>query len=218
MGRAIIAAGGWAHPGDDIVDAAQALIRPHGFQRVDVVRDGTSFVEALETPCDLLVMGACWFSMSDARYNDEQRAEFALPWSPALASSLQRTRDSGCALLALHTAVICFDDMSVWSDWLGGAWNWETSFHPPPASVGVSAATASPLPFEPFEVTDELYQGLDVHDDVVVVAESQGHPLVWLHETPMARCAVNLLGHDRRSLADPNHHDLNGSLVRWLLA
>lgn len=217
MARAIIAAGGWAHPGGDIIDAAQTLIEPHGFQQVEVVRDGTSFVDALEQACDLLVVGACWFSMSDARYSDEQRSEFALPWTTALANSLRRTREAGCALLALHTAVICFDGMPVWSDWLGGAWNWDDSFHPPPALLRVGPTGDGQIPFDTFEVIDELYQGLDVHDDALVVARSERHPMAWLHETSTGRCAVNVLGHDRRSLADPNHLNLNKQLLGWLL-
>lgn len=218
MARAIIAAGGWAHPGDDIVEAVQTLIKPHGFAEVDVVRDGASFIQALQQSCDLLAVGSCWFSMGDARYTDDQRAEYAVEMTPALAQSLGQARDDGCALFALHTAVICFDGLPVWREWLGGAWNWQTSFHPPPAEMDVEPVAHEALSFEPFVVSDELYQGLDVDDAVTVVAQSgAGHPLAWLQETEHGRSTVNLLGHDHRSLSNEHHRALNEQLLAWVL-
>lgn len=218
MRRAVVAAGGWAHPGDDLVEAAQALIEPQGFDEINVVRDAVSFVAALEQPCDLLVVGACWFSMTDARYTEEQRREYAVHVTPELAEALRQVRDAGCPLLALHTAVICFDGSPLWRDWLGGAWNWQTSFHPPPEPMHAVPGNHGVLTFEPFAVTDELYQGLDVDSRVTVVAQSEmGHPLAWLNTTPHGRSAVNVLGHDHRSLRNPRHREFNESLLAWLL-
>lgn len=222
MRRAIIAAGGWAHPGDDIIAAAQSLITPHGFAQVDVVRNGHALAQALTQQCDLLIVGACWFSMSDDRYTEAQRAEHAVPLTTALTDALVRVRNAGCPVLALHTAVICFDGAPEWREWLGGTWNWQTSFHPPPAEIEVhpsEPAATSSVSFDPFVVSDELYQGLDLDDGVSVIAESaHGDPLVWLHETTTGRSAVNVLGHDRRSLADPAHQQLNQQLLGWLLS
>lgn len=221
--RAIIAAGGWAHPGDDIIAAASGAIEHHEFDQVEVVRDAASFVTALGQPCDLLIVGACWFSMSDDRYTDAERAEHGVPLTPALTDALDRRRAAGCPLLALHTAVICFDGTPEWSAWLGGHWDWRRSFHPPPSRIDVrpTPPTGSVQPavsFDQFGVVDEFYQGLDVSAEVLVVAESaDGHPLAWLHETPLGRCAVNVLGHDQRSLANAGHQQLNAELLGWLL-
>ena len=192
------------------------LLAERSFE-IRVVRDPAEAPAALAEGCDLLVIAACWFAMTDARYTDEQRRDHAVPLSSALAQSLTALRDQGCPVLALHTAVICFDGHATWTDWLGGSWNWETSWHPEPGSILVQPADATPITFSSFTVFDELYQGLDVTDDVRLVATADGHPLVWLRSTDVSRAAVNLLGHDERSLGDPAHRDLNSQLIDWLV-
>lgn len=216
MRRAVLLAGGWAHPGDDQVSAMSELLAARSFE-TRVVRDPDEVRAALDEGCDLLVVAACWFSMTDDRYRDEQRSEHAVPFTPELAQSFAEVRDRGCPLLALHTAVICFDGSEAWTDWLGGAWNWDTSWHPEPGPVQVQSAAATPIEFSAFAVIDELYQGLDLADDVELVASAEGHPLVWLRTGSVGKTAVNLLGHDHRSLDDPSHAALNGQLLDWLL-
>ena len=216
MRRAVLLAGGWAHPGDDQVAAVTDLLAERSFE-IQVVSDPAEAPEALEQGCDLLVVAACWFSMTDARYTDEQRRDHAVQLSPALEQSLVKLREQGCPLLAMHTAMICFDGLDSWASWLGGTWNWETSGHPEPEPVLVQPASDAPITFSSFTVTDELYQGLDVMNGVDIVAHAQGHPLVWLRTTDAGRAAVNLLGHDERSLGDPAHRALNGRLIDWLV-
>jgi hypothetical protein len=217
MTRAVLFAGGWAHPGKDLIAAVQGLLFPRGID-VAVVTNAADAASEVDAGCDLLVVGSCWFSMTDERYNEEQRAEFAVKFAAPLRASLQRLKDAGCPLLALHTAVICFDGADLWSDWLGGSWNWETSWHPAPEPMAVKPVSNDTLEVEEFAVTDELYQGLDVHDEVTLAAESAaGDPLVWLNETGVGRSAVNLLGHDFRSLDHPGHEALNNQLLDWLL-
>ena len=215
MRCAVLLAGGWAHPGHDQVAAMCDLLAERSFE-TRVVLDPAEAPAALDEGCDLLVVAACWFAMTDARYTDEQRRDHAVPLSSALAQSLTRLRDQGCPVFALHTAVICFDGHDTWTDWLGGSWNWETSWHPEPGSILVQPADATPIEFSRFAVVDELYQGLDLTEDVDLVA-ADGHPLVWLHTTDSGKAAVNLLGHDERSLGDPAHRDLNGQLIDWLV-
>jgi uncharacterized protein len=216
MRRAVLLAGGWAHPGHDQVAAVSALLAERSFE-TRVVRDPADVPATLDDGCDLLVVAACWFSMTDERYTDEQRRDHAVVFSPALDQALAKLRNQGCPVLALHTAVICFDGHAAWADWLGGTWNWTTSWHPQPGPILVQPADETPIEFPAFTVLDELYQGLDLAAGADIVAHAEGHPLVWLQATESGRAAVNLLGHDHQSLAEPNHRQLNGQLLDWLL-
>jgi uncharacterized protein len=216
MRRAVLLAGGWAHPGHDQVTSMSELLAERSFE-TRVVRDPDDVPAAVDEGCDLLVVAACWFAMADERYTDEQRRDHAVPFSPALDQALARLRDLGCPVLALHTAVICFDGHDTWTDWIGGTWNWTTSWHPGPGPILVQPCDETPITFPAFTVLDELYQGLDVTAGVDVVAHAQEHPMVWLWETESGRAAVNVLGHDRRSLTEPSHLQLNGQLLDWLL-
>ncbi len=217
MTRAVLLAGGWAHPGDDLIASFHQLLSARNIELI-VVTDPGAAATALRAPCDLLVVGSCWFSMTDARYSTEQRAEYGVELDEELRTALTTRRDQGCPLLAIHTAVICFDGAAFWRDWLGGTWNWATSWHPAPASIDVEAVPGSSINLDAFQVIDELYHDLDIADDVETIARSAQHdPLVWLRRSRTGRSAVNLLGHDRRSLDHAAHRALNGSLVDWLL-
>jgi hypothetical protein len=222
VARAVVLAGGWAHSPDPVVQASHHLAAPLGFE-IEVVTTPDEAEAALDAACDLLIVGACWFGMHDDRYSDTQRSEFAVAFTPELEQALGQQRAAGCPLLALHTAVICFDAAPLWVDWLGGTWNWQTSWHPEPAEITVHA-DLSPLGAEeelsnPFVVVDELYQGLDVSGSSAVVATSaDGHPLSWVKEDRHGKTAVNLLGHSTESLGSAGHTALNQALVRWLVA
>lgn len=217
MSRAVLWAGGWAHPPEDSIAAVTARLELRGFD-VAVVTDPGDAASSIDESCDLLVVSACWFAMTDERYTAEQRAEYAVGADAAREAALDGLRRAGCPLLALHTAVICFDGWSPWREWCGGTWNWETSWHPPPADLAVVGVVGSPIEVDTFSVTDEEYQGLDVDDVESVATSGGGHPLVWLHGTDHGRAAVNLLGHDARSLDHPDHQALADRLLDWLLA
>jgi len=220
MTRAVLWAGGWAHPGHDQIAAVEQLTASRGIE-LSTVTDPLEAPASIRQGCDVLIVSACWFSMTDARYNVEQRADYAVEFGPELQTAVRNLRAAGRPLLALHTAAICFDGAEGWRNWLGGAWNWDTSWHPDPELIDVvpTASTETGLSFERFAVVDELYQSLDVAPSVDVVARSAaGDPLVWLHDTAQGRAAVNLLGHDRRSLQTDAHRGLNQQLLDWLLA
>ena len=212
----MILAGGWAHPPGDSVAAATRLISAD-FEPI-AVTDPEQVVDALELGCELLVVSACWFSMTDDRYTAEQRAEFAVARNPDREAALDERRVTGCPLLALHTAVICFDGWQPWGQWLGGSWNWETSWHPPPAALAVHSDPDAPIGFAPFTIVDKEYQGLTVAPDVQRIARSaNGNPLAWFHDSGEGRAAVNVLGHDSRSLDDPSTVALNTALLDLLV-
>ena len=71
----------------------------------------------------------------------------------------------GGGLLALHTAIICFDDWPGWKDILGGRWQWGRSSHPPygrskcvPTRPTIRCFAALPA----FNLDDEAYGNLDL--------------------------------------------------------
>lgn len=200
------------------------LLSGRGYD-VAAVTQVDELVSALEEPTHLLVLGACWFSMTDDRYTPEQRAEFAVSATAELKASLRSVIHAGTPLLALHTAVLCFDGWSEWSTWLGAEWNWQTSFHPPPSALDVTinmqaaGRLGAVKTVDCFSVVDEEYQGLDVAGHVdVVAASAAGHPLAWVCSESPARVAVDLLGHDQQSLEQPGHQLLLNGLLDWLTA
>jgi len=214
---AVVLAGGWMHPADDVVTAVEDLLGPRGFE-ISVVTEPGGVVPALDDGCDLLVVAACWFSMADDRYTPDQRQDWAVPAEPERERVMAALATGGTPVLALHTAVICFDGWEEWGIWLGGRWDWATSSHPPPGPVDVRPEVGSPVVVEPFTVVDEQYQGLVINPKSRIVARSgSGDPLIWVHEADGRRGAVSLLGHDRRSLDHPQHRAVLNRLVDWLV-
>ena len=133
----------------------------------------------------------------------------------------------GGALLALHTAVICFDDWAGWGDMLGARWVWGRSSHPPFGRVDVRP-TQKPgtlaAGLEAFGLDDEVYQGLEIDADVTPFAEARARdaasgwqPAAWTREHGGGRVAVDLLGHDSASLEMPAHRELLRRAALWAL-
>ena len=156
------------------------------------------------------------FTMTPSRY-DEHRDRWGLSLSPSARSATVDWVHGGGRLLALHTALVSFDDWPGWADLIGGSWNWERSSHGP-----VGAVTVDPEAGEPFELIDECYLDLDLCADshVVAAASTRGgdpQPACWVRTVGEGRVATSVLGHDRRSLDHPRHRDLISSLVAWLL-
>ena len=58
---------------------------------------------------DLLVVHGCFFQMLDERYTPEQRAEFSYVSTPEVRSAISEWITGGGPVLAMHTAVLCFD-------------------------------------------------------------------------------------------------------------
>ena len=91
-------------------------------------------------------------------------------------------------MLALHTAVICFDAHPLWRELCGASWDWATSAHPPygPALVRVTGPGRDHVlttGFDDFALDDEVYGFLDEVDDLAPLLTSahggRDHPLLW---------------------------------------
>lgn len=212
---ATVVAGGWAHPPDDLANSMTGLLGSRGYD-VSVVTDPAELVLELQTDPDLVVFGACWFAMTDKRYTATQRAEFAVTTSDELKAALRSVIDAGVPMLAMHTAVLCFDGWPEWGEWLGAEWNWAASFHPAPTTISVTVDPRAKAGAD-FSVIDEEYQGLNISSQVDVIATSAAHnPLAWTCPATRTRVAVDLLGHDERSLDHVGHQRLLHGLLDWL--
>lgn len=217
--RNLIYTGGWAHPFERTAPVVAGVLESAGV--TSQLTDRLSTVRrALDLGTfDLFTVYACRFSMLDARYTDAQRAEFAERIPAGTRNAIEAHARRGGAILALHTATLCFDDWPEWHRLIGGGWVWGQSFHPAVGAVAVEAAHEHPILHDlaAFTVEDEHYRFLHVTADatVLAVAPSDGvaHPTIW---TAGPRVFVDALGHDERSLRHPAHATVLRRAVRWL--
>lgn len=172
---------------------------------------------------DLVTVHALRWRMEQARYAD-RRAEHAVAVSDDDLAVLDRFVRAGGGLLALHTAVICFDGVGPWRALCGAAWDWDRSSHPPLGPVTVTPTEAGrahdvTAGVEAFTVEDEAYGDLDALDDLepLLVAEHGGrtHPLAWARTVGAGRVVTDLLGHGPPSFTHPVHRDLLGRAATW---
>jgi len=217
--RNLIYTGGWAHPFERTAPVVADVLA--GAHVTSQITDCLATVRrALDLGnFDLLTVYACRFSMLDARYTDKQRAEYAERMPADVRRSIEAHIGRGGALLALHTATLCFDDWLGWQRLIGGGWVWGQTFHPPLDVVTVEPVGEHPIMFElePFTVEDEHYRFLDVASATTVLAVTPSggvaHPAMW---TAGPRVFVDALGHDERSLTHPAHSTVLRRAARWL--
>lgn len=184
-------------------------MRPAGFEAT-IAQDLDEAADLLgQGPFDILTVYACWFGMADARY-DEVRSIWARQTSTALRSGIDAHVSAGGGVLALHTAPICFDDWPRWPGIVGGAWNWQRSWHPQPGDLVVETDDEHPIVrgLGTFGVLDERYTDLDVSGEAEVIAwtvDGDRQPAIWTHLDGTARVVYDALGHDERSLGHAAH-------------
>ena len=223
--RALVIAGGWAHPAASTGPPTVAALEACGV-RAEIVGEMDDAARRIERDdLDLLVMHTCRFQMLDARYSAEQRDAHAYVTPSAVRAAIAGHLDARRPMLALHTAPICFDDWDRWPSLVGATWSWERSNHPPPGRFIVEPSAAHRLTagLAPFTIVDELYRFVEPAPgaEIVATATDDGgtvHPITWLHHAGPARVAYNALGHDHRSLDNPDHRALLTRLIGWLLA
>ena len=171
----------------------------------------------------LLVVNALRWRMLGEKY-DPYRATLAYSPSAEAREAVLRHLRRGRGLLAMHTAVICFDDWPEWGDLLGARWSWGQSGHPPLGTVRIEVADPDhPLAhgISEFEVQDEVYGFLAQRPGLQPVLTSAhggiDHPVLWVRESLGGPVAVDLLGHGVESLQQPQHQLLVERLLRWVL-
>lgn len=229
MPHNLLISGGWAHNFAVTAPLLAACIdeSPTLGLETTVVADLDQATQHLMTQnWDLITVYACWFKMSDARYSAEQRAQWARETSDQFRGALDECRRRGVPLLAVHTAPICFDDWDAWQSWLGGTWQWGTSFHPAPENLTVQVVGDSPIVagLETFTVFDELYSKLAVsaQAEVQLVSPSarvgdKGEPMLWTHVSGSSKVVYSALGHDEVSLNNETHRRIIRRSVAWLM-
>ncbi len=230
MNGHLVLSGGPVHDFAATTEMLVALATDAGMAST-VVTDPAEFFDRLRSSASgsggqwsAVTVNALRWRMTAARYA-AQRKEFAYEAAAEDLAILTDHVRGGGGLLAMHTAVICFDAAPMWTDLLGGAWNWEHSGHGPPAPTVVACTAAgrahpTTRAATAFTVTDEVYRGLDVATAVqpllTATDADADHPVVWAREHGRGRVVTDVLGHDTESLRHPAHAELLRSAYRWI--
>jgi hypothetical protein len=222
--RHLLLSGGPTHAFDETSPRLAALLAEEGFTTTTVTEPAEVWARLAAPPeWDLLTVNALRWRMEVDRYAD-QRAQWAVELTADQETVLDRFVRDGGGLLALHTAVLCFDGSSVWRGLIGGTWNWERSSHPPLGPVSVSltpAAACHPVTIgaEGFTVVDEVYRDLDLDRDVdplaSVAVDGVDHPILWARPVGCGRVVTDLLGHGPESFDHPVHACILRAAARW---
>ncbi len=230
--RLLILCGGSPHA-HDFVAVGQALVefgRSAGHDAVlvdhpDKAADLLGCGAAAPHRPDLLIVHGLWWRMNGSAY-DRWRPDHGYETSDGWRHAVTTYVSDGGPLLAFHTAPICFDDWPGWGDIVGGSWQWGTSSHPPLGPVAAEVvrghAVVDGLPNE-LSLIDEVYGDLAVDRDVDVLLRARRYPdddlqpIGWIHWFGQGRVVYDGLGHDARSLTDPDHRRLIGQAIDWLL-
>lgn len=231
MIRHLLLSGGPTHPFEatsaEIVDLLEQS--PGETFHTTVVTEPAAAIDLLgQGTWDLLTVNAMRWRMEADRYAHLREGQ-AFDLLPADAEVLANHVTQGGGLLALHTAVICFDAQPAWHELLGAAWNWTRSSHPPLGDVSVSitdtgrdhAITAG---VDGFHLIDEIYRFLDEVDDVEPLLTASPddrsqpairHPVLWARSVGRGRVVTDLLGHGVESLANPTHRRILQRAAQW---
>lgn len=220
--RALIYSGGYAHQFAESSAALAKMLAAKGW----TASIETNLDAVLERLGDVQLFGvnALRWTMSQHEKYASHRAEHSFAMDDRQLVAIDRFVANGGRLLALHTAVICWDNQPGWRALLGGGWDWDRSWHPPLGPVAVTpnpAGRAAGL--VDFRVIDESYHWLDPAPDCTVLAwattgdRANGpQPVAWTRRHGAGRVAVDALGHDAASLEEPGHAALIAHLIRGL--
>jgi type 1 glutamine amidotransferase len=134
--------------------------------------------------------------------------------SAAQLRALVEAVRGGIGYVGLHAATATFRGSADYHA-LIGSW---FARHPPIRRFTV-APTAPDHPVvagvPAFEVEDERYELTDVADDVQVLAEAEGHPMVYVRRHGAGRVCYIAPGHDQRTLGHPAYIQLVHQAIAW---
>ena len=227
MSRNLLLTGGPGHDFDATSATLVRLLAEQGITTTVVDRPATALdllhdAEA-GPPFSLFTVHALHWGMDEPRYA-HLRAEQGFTLTSAEAAAIARFVNDGGGLLALHTAVICFDAVPAWRDLCGAAWDWSTSKHPPVGAATVTVTDAGrghPITagIEDFVIDDEVYGFLDERDDLIPLLTSahggRAHPVLWARAVGRGRVVTDLLGHGAESFAHPAHQTILTRAAAW---
>lgn len=228
-GRNLVLSGGPQHDFAATTAALVALAAEEGIESVvpDGPDDALDLLASDPGRFDLVTVNALWWQMPAARH-DHLRNAWGYRLSDRHAHALHRHVADGGGLLALHTAVICFDGHPCWTDLLGATWDPDRSWHPPLGSAVVRATERGRLHpltagVPDFALTDEVYVDLDRSasgsegPDPLLVSAVDGvdQPVLWCRTVGKGRVVVDLLGHDAAAIGHPAHAEVLRRSLRW---
>jgi hypothetical protein len=229
--RNLMIAGGVFHPPESCVPSVTALLQEQGIE-TDVEEDVEAACQRLaQGGYRLLTISALRWRMDDPKY-EAHRRRWALALSEPARQAITGHLRAGGALLALHTASLCFDDWPQWGEILGGRWVWGQSGHAPFDQVEVRFNTAAPHRLTEgltdFSCPDEVYERLWLAPDVQPLAHARNMkakegqpgdwaPVLWTRQWEGARVVYDALGHDAQSLDHPVHRQLIQRAAAWAL-
>jgi len=229
--RNLLLAGGLNHPAQASVPSIAHLLHQLGIES-DVEEDIAQGCALLASGSyQLLTVCALRWRMADARY-EPHRARWALHLPDAARAAIRAHLRSGGALLAMHTATICFDDWPEWGDIVGARWVWGASGHAPYGPIEVQFNDAGGdsigVGLPGFQCDDEVYERMWLAGDVRPLAQARNltgnagtpgawAPVLWTRHWEGARVVYDALGHDASSLDHPVHQRLLARAASWAL-
>ncbi len=225
MIRNLLLIGGPGHEFEAVADSLEHVLRPAEVVTT-VVTHPDEMIAALDdagSEFDLLTVHALHWGMEAERYA-HLREDHAYHLRREDAEVIRSFVLDGGGLLALHTAVICFDAEPIWHELCGASWHWERSSHPSLAAAQVTVTgpgRTHPITAgtEDFEIVDEIYGFLDERSDLVaLLTGSHGgrhHPLLWARDLGAGRVVTDLLGHDAASIEHPVHGPMLRRAAAW---
>jgi uncharacterized protein len=222
--RALVVTGGIFHDFADSGAVLADLLAGAGFDADHHHGTAAGLDRFAAGPCDLLVLNALAWSMTQHEKYAPYRAEFAYDIPEAVRGAIRAHLAGGGGVLGLHTAAICFDTWPEWGAILGAGWVWGRSHHPPPGTVALTLGAAD-LPItrglNGFSVQDELYCAMDIAPDAQVLAHAttpgvQGaQPVLTARDHGPGRVVYSALGHDAASFRLPGHQAMLTRAARW---
>ena len=225
MRRNLILHGGIYHPFAEGAAELAALLEACGIRSALETDVEAAFVRLAGGEVDMLTVYALRWRMLDHEKYAPFRAEYAISVSAAGRAALEGWVTGGGAVLALHTASICFDDWPGWGEVLGARWRWGQSFHPPVQPVCVHVEDeAHPIcaGLRDFELEDEVFHDLE-HTDALhpllsarVGPQAPVQPMLWARRHGKGRVVYDALGHTASSLQHPLHRQVLQQAARWL--
>lgn len=229
MIRHLLLTGGPTHPFAETAPLLAALLAEVGAETTVVTRPADA-VDRLRAAAsgdapgiDLLTVHALHWRMEQERYAALRDDHAVSLGADDLAVLDHFVRDGG-GMLALHTAVICFDADPVWRALCGASWSWDRSCHPDLGTMAVSVTPAGRTHevtegLSGFVIDDEAYGFLDEDGDLEpLLAATHGgrsHPLLWARDVGAGRVVTDLLGHGPPSLEHPTHRTILARAAAW---
>lgn len=236
--RNVLLTGGIYHPFAETSDWLVQQFAAQGIETV-VTEDVGEAVSELHSADCLTINALRWRMLNDPKY-EEHRKRWAFDMPEEWALRITEFVEQGGALLALHTASICFDSWFGYGALLGGRWVWQTSHHPEPGSCTVrplgdhSIVCADSERLVEYASVDEVYHHLELASDSVPLLQARVDPaeagtvdvatgigdwqtVAWCRQEGAGRVVYSAMGHDRPALESAAATQFIERSILWLM-